>query len=282
MSDRFDVVVVGAGSAGSSAAITAARHGARTLLLDRLAFMGGTSTAVLDTFYAFYTPGREPAPGRRRARLGGREPPDRRRRGVRAPEHLRRGHRGDVRRRGAQGRLGAAGRGRGRRAAAAHLGHGRPARRRPAAPGGPAVEQGRRALDRGVGVRRRVRRRRRVRDGRGRVRRREHHAGGRPVAVDAVQARQRGRRARDGGAQGGAVGADAGGRRARRLPAAAGRGLVAPDAVPGRGPDPHDPDPQRRRDRSRRSSRGPRSRAGARCRSTTASCTIASRASSGR
>lgn len=58
--DRFDVVVVGAGSAGSSAAITAARAGARTLLADRLAFMGGTSTAVLDTFYAFYTPGEAP------------------------------------------------------------------------------------------------------------------------------------------------------------------------------------------------------------------------------
>ena len=55
--NRYDVVVVGAGSAGASAAITAARQGARTLLVDRLAFMGGTSTAVLDTFYAFYTPG---------------------------------------------------------------------------------------------------------------------------------------------------------------------------------------------------------------------------------
>jgi glycine/D-amino acid oxidase-like deaminating enzyme len=58
--DRYDVVVVGAGSAGSAAAITAARAGARTLLVDRLAFMGGTSTAVLDTFYAFYTPGERP------------------------------------------------------------------------------------------------------------------------------------------------------------------------------------------------------------------------------
>lgn len=54
------MIVVGAGSAGSTAAISAARAGARTLLVDRLAFMGGTSTAVLDTFYAFYTPGASP------------------------------------------------------------------------------------------------------------------------------------------------------------------------------------------------------------------------------
>jgi glycine/D-amino acid oxidase-like deaminating enzyme len=57
MNQRYDVVVVGAGSAGSSAAISAARLGARTMLVDRLPFLGGTSTAVLDTFYAFYTPG---------------------------------------------------------------------------------------------------------------------------------------------------------------------------------------------------------------------------------
>lgn len=52
-----DVCVVGAGSAGSSAAIAAARGGATVLLVDRLPFLGGTSTAVLDTFYGFYTPG---------------------------------------------------------------------------------------------------------------------------------------------------------------------------------------------------------------------------------
>ncbi len=52
-----DVCIVGAGSAGSTAAIAAARGGATVLLIDRLPFLGGTSTAVLDTFYGFYTPG---------------------------------------------------------------------------------------------------------------------------------------------------------------------------------------------------------------------------------
>ena len=60
-----DVLVVGAGSAGS----TRGDRGARERRAARCsstgsAFLGGTSTAVLDTFYAFYTPGRDAAKGR--------------------------------------------------------------------------------------------------------------------------------------------------------------------------------------------------------------------------
>ena len=52
-----DVLVVGSGSAGATAAITAARLGAQVLLVERYGFMGGISTQVLDTIYGFYTPG---------------------------------------------------------------------------------------------------------------------------------------------------------------------------------------------------------------------------------
>ena len=55
--NHYNVIVVGSGSAGATATISAARAGAKTLVLDRLPFLGGTSTAVLDTFYGFYTPG---------------------------------------------------------------------------------------------------------------------------------------------------------------------------------------------------------------------------------
>jgi flavin-dependent dehydrogenase len=57
---EFDVVVVGSGSAGSAAAIAAARGGSRVLVIEKLPFLGGVSTAVLDTFYGFYTPGSRP------------------------------------------------------------------------------------------------------------------------------------------------------------------------------------------------------------------------------
>jgi hypothetical protein len=57
---EVDVCVVGSGSAGSTAAIAAARGGASVLLVEKLPFLGGTSTAVLDTFYGFWTPGERP------------------------------------------------------------------------------------------------------------------------------------------------------------------------------------------------------------------------------
>lgn len=55
--DSVDVLIVGGGSAGSAAAIAAAKTGARTMLVERYGFLGGTGAAVLDTFYGFFTPG---------------------------------------------------------------------------------------------------------------------------------------------------------------------------------------------------------------------------------
>ena len=43
--ERADVLVVGGGSAGIAAATAAARNGARTVLVERYGFLGGTSTA---------------------------------------------------------------------------------------------------------------------------------------------------------------------------------------------------------------------------------------------
>jgi glycine/D-amino acid oxidase-like deaminating enzyme len=45
--NEYDVLVVGGGNAGCAAAIAAARHGARTLLVERYGFLGGTATASM-------------------------------------------------------------------------------------------------------------------------------------------------------------------------------------------------------------------------------------------
>ncbi|PKM64415.1 MAG: FAD-dependent oxidoreductase [Firmicutes bacterium HGW-Firmicutes-20] len=54
---RTEVLVIGAGSAGSMAAIASGKEGRKTLLVERYGFLGGTSTTILDTFYGFYIPG---------------------------------------------------------------------------------------------------------------------------------------------------------------------------------------------------------------------------------
>lgn len=61
---KTDVLVIGGGSAGATAAIAAAQEGASVLLIERYGFLGGTSTAVLDTFCGFYVYSAE-GPGRK-------------------------------------------------------------------------------------------------------------------------------------------------------------------------------------------------------------------------
>jgi FAD dependent oxidoreductase len=59
MPSDFDVLVVGGGNAGCAAAIAAARRGARTLLLERYGFLGGTATAAMVGPWMTFHSGRE-------------------------------------------------------------------------------------------------------------------------------------------------------------------------------------------------------------------------------
>ena len=61
MKDRYDVIVIGGGSAGIAAAIAAARQDARVLLIERHGYLGGAGTASLvHTFCGLYSPGDSP------------------------------------------------------------------------------------------------------------------------------------------------------------------------------------------------------------------------------
>ena len=47
--DSYEVIVAGGGVAGTAAAVSAARMGAKTLLIERYGFLGGLGTAGLVT-----------------------------------------------------------------------------------------------------------------------------------------------------------------------------------------------------------------------------------------
>ena len=57
--ERFDVLVIGGGNAGCAAALASVRHGARTLLVERYGFLGGTATAAMVGPWMTFHSGRE-------------------------------------------------------------------------------------------------------------------------------------------------------------------------------------------------------------------------------
>ncbi len=52
--DEVDVLVIGGGTAGPAAAIAAARHGAKTLLIERAGFLGGNLVGGATGFHGFW------------------------------------------------------------------------------------------------------------------------------------------------------------------------------------------------------------------------------------
>ena len=60
---NYDVVVIGAGCAGISAAVAASRYCDNVLLAEKNGWLGGISTTVLDTMNGFYLLGEEARKG---------------------------------------------------------------------------------------------------------------------------------------------------------------------------------------------------------------------------
>lgn len=57
---QTDILIIGSGSAGSTAALAASQGKYKVALVERYGFPGGTSTQMLDTFYGFFTPSDTP------------------------------------------------------------------------------------------------------------------------------------------------------------------------------------------------------------------------------
>ena len=57
---RTDILIIGSGSAGATAAIAASNGKYKVTVVERYGFPGGTSTQMLDTFYGFFTPSDPP------------------------------------------------------------------------------------------------------------------------------------------------------------------------------------------------------------------------------
>src|SRR5262245_22758171 len=101
LEERADVLVVGGGSAGIAAATSAARNGARTVLVERYGFLGGTSTAgLVGPFMTSYSAdGKEPVVGGifqevvdRMAATGGAIDPGKTEAGEKWAAYIRLGH----------------------------------------------------------------------------------------------------------------------------------------------------------------------------------------------
>ncbi len=127
-----DVVVVGSGSAGSTAAIAAARTGASVVLVEKAAVPRRDEHRRSRHVLRLLDAGRAAAQGRRRDRRRGRGGAAAARPGRRAPEHVRRRHRHHLPPGAPQGGLGVARGRRGRPRPAPRL---PPGRRRPRRPG---------------------------------------------------------------------------------------------------------------------------------------------------